>query len=207
MTDGDTLPATIEATDTALAEIAPDGSRAYWKDEGRQSRYRDLLTHKEKLEAAREPAPAAENPLAIPSREEFTRQYPGGDYGALVGVARHVPDILLRVPEDEQGSFIASFEALPDSLTAHMVGELMNRSWAATDPMPEAEFQAFAQGQGRAIVAEWGHEAQSKAARVRGRLWRLIDGLASDRDAERFADWLADLSPAAAAAVYRKLGG
>lgn len=182
--------------------------KRYYRDEAMQARYRDLLDAQEPAAPAAgdpEPQPGDVVPLMPPS-EWMNVAEKGADYGVYRDAVTAANDVL-NAAGDAAGALDTSFSALPGTIRAVAVGELVNRSAVPVDPVPEDDLNAILrEGNNAALAREWGGSAPHKFAVVSERLWRVIDRL-SDADAVAFIRWHAGLPPAASAALARRIAG
>lgn len=201
----DNLPA-VQAEIAELQGMMGDRGSLYWKDESYQVRLRELYETRDGGGEAEtvEDSAAVSAELAPVSFQEFTAAMPDGDYLAYLAIARDVADVALGVPPNERPSLVASFNELPDEVTAAIALELSNRQGTGLEYCSDAEVRKFAGETGGRVVREWGAEAQVKMARVRARLNRCMD-LMDARGLDAFLDWHESLTDGQAAAVYRKL--
>lgn len=211
---GDLVPLGDVPTDLAAIEqeigeheaLMRSNRTAYNRDTGRQVRLRSLYEAREGGKAHSLQADAGADEMAIVPLAEFRAQAPEGNYSLYVDQMRHAGDIVCAVPGPERLAFIRSVDALPDDVVACMIGELMNRSAVAGGYASDEQVRAAMSGYpGASIVREWGSAANQNLAHVRARLWRCIDSMPTDRDADTFHTWLGGLTEAQAKAVYRKL--
>jgi hypothetical protein len=203
------MPTDLPAIEREISEheaLMRTDRRAYNADTSRQMRLRNLYEARAGS-AARDLQPeAGADEMAIVPLAEFRAQAPDGDYGLYLGQMRAAADVVYAVPGPERLAFIRGLEALPDAIFACMIDELMNRSAVAAGYATDAQVRAAMTGYpGASIVREWGAAANQNLAHVRARLWRCIDSMASDQDADAFHAWLGGLTEAQAKAVYRKL--
>lgn len=179
---------------------------AYNRDTARQVRLRNLYEAREGNRSQDLQADAGADAMAIVSLADFRKQAPDGNYSLYVDQLRHAGDIVYAVPGPERMEFIRSVDELPDGVVACMIGELMNRGAVAAGYATDTQVRAAMSGYpGASIVREWGSAANQNLAHVRARLWRCIDSMPTDRDADTFHTWLGSLTEAQAKAVYRKL--
>lgn len=194
---------------TILSEIsAIEGemtTRDYWRDEGKQARYRELVTQRE---AAAGPAAGGEEAgprINIHSMTDYLAEHgtPEG-YGVYTKLTREAADVAVAMPAEDYAAFESSFEALPDDITSAALAELLTTKPLA-EHVPEASARSFARTPEGAILArEWGQDFRHNMGVVRARLYRIMDGFDESHDA-RFLGWLGSLSTPAAIAIYRKL--
>lgn len=203
------VPSDLPAIQGEIGEIETlmrTNRPAYNRDVAKQTRLRDLYTARERSQTiVTADSPASMSRMEIMSKSEFMKDNPQGDYGYYVRAMREVADVTLAVPAGERDRLIDGFEALPGTVTAYMVHELLNKQAIAPEWVTDEGLRAAAKVPGGSIVQEWGHIAKQKVGLVRARLFRLLASFPTDRDADRFMDWLEGLSDAQAKAVYRKL--
>lgn len=194
---------------TILSEIASiEGemtTRAYWRDEEKQARYRDLVTQRE---AAAGPVAGGEEAgprIAMASVGEYIAEHGSADgFAVYTKLTREAADVAVAMPAADYAAFEASFEALPDDITNAALAELLTTKPLA-EIVPEASARSFARTPAGAILAhEWGQDFRHNMGIVRARLYRIGDRM-EESNVGRFLDWLENLSPPAAVAVYRKL--
>tara|TARA_R110000782_G_scaffold13999_27_gene42062 strand:+ start:65060 stop:65668 length:609 start_codon:yes stop_codon:yes gene_type:complete len=194
---------------TILSEIsAIEGemtTRDYWRDEGKQARYRELVTQRE---AAAGPAAGGEEAgprINIHSMTDYLAEHGTPDgYGTYTKLTREAADVAVAMPAADYAAFESSFEALPDEITNAALAELLTTKPLA-EHVPEASARSFARTPEGAILArEWGQDFRHNMGVVRARLYRIMDGFDESYDA-RFLGWLESLSTPAAIAIYRKL--
>lgn len=194
---------------TILSEIsAIEGemtTRDYWRDEGKQARYRELVTQRE---AAAGPAAGGEESgprIAMASVAEYVAEHGSADgFAVYTKLTREAADVAVAMPAADYAAFESSFEALPDEITNAALAELLTTKPLA-EHVPEASARSFARTPEGAILArEWGQDFRHNMGVVRARLYRIMDGFDESHDA-RFLGWLESLSTPAAIAIYRKL--
>lgn len=193
---------------TILSEISAIedtmGTRAYWRDEGTQARYRDLVTQRDAH--ALPPVETATGPrIEIVSTKAFADEHGSTDgYDTYRKLAASAADVALAMSASDYAAFESSFEALPDEITNAALAELLTTKPLA-EHVPEASARSFARTPEGAILArEWGQDFRHNMGVVRARLYRIMDGFDESYDA-RFLGWLESLSTPAAIAIYRKL--
>lgn len=194
---------------TILSEIsAIQGemtTRAYWRDEEKQARYRELVTQREAAAGSAAGGEEAGPRIALASVGEYVAEHGSADgFAVYTKLTREASDIAVRMPASDYAAFESSFEALPDDITNAALAELLTTKPLA-EHVPEASARSFARTPAGAILAqEWGQDFRHNMGLVRARLYRIMERFEEAHDA-RFLGWLESLSPPAAVAVYRKL--
>jgi len=194
---------------TILSEIsAIQGemtTRAYWRDEEKQARYRELVTQRESASGPAAGGEEAGPRIALASVGEYVAEHGSADGFAVYSkLTREASDIAVRMPASDYAAFESSFEALPDEITNAALAELLTTKPLA-EHVPEASARSFARTPEGAILArEWGQDFRHNMGLVRARLYRIMDRFEESHDA-RFLGWLESLSTPAAIAIYRKL--
>lgn len=193
---------------TILSEIASIegemGTRSYWKDEGKQARYRQLVSHKATFSGPAETILDGAV-VDIASRQEYAAETGTTDgYDRYVRVSMAAADVVLGMPSAEHREFIASFESLPDEVAGAAVLELVESKPAVEWSSDEAVGNFSRLPEGAVLVSEWRDDARRNLAVVRERLFRIIDRI-EEEDVGPFVDWLNSLSVPAAVSLYRKL--
>jgi hypothetical protein len=199
---GDLVP--TDPVEVEIASIQRDMSTnlaAYFRDEGKQQRYRDLLGQRRPEPVSTILAP----PVPIFSADEYRAEGgAAGHYGLYLDLSREAADVALAVPDDERAAFTADFEALPEDVSAAALAVLVDRRHISATSTPE-QVQTFAsEPAGAEMVKLWGDEAPRRLGVLRERLWRVHYRL-DDAGSGAFTRWFDGLSEAAAGAVYRKL--
>ncbi|MBB4633769.1 hypothetical protein [Sphingosinicella soli] len=196
------LPTILSEINAIQGEMT---TRAYWRDEEKQARYRDLVTQRQ---AVAGPVAGGEETgprIAIASVSEYVSEHGTADgYSTYMNLARSAADVAINMPAADYAQFERSFEALPDDITAAALAELLTSKPSAED-VPETSARSFARTPAGAILAhEWGQNFRHNMGLVRARLYRIMDRFDESNDA-RFLGWLESLSTPAAVAIYRKL--
>lgn len=197
----------LVAVDTELAQIEDlmrTDRAAYFRDEGKQSRYRDLLVQREGRNSQPEPE---SNQVLIPiaSTNQFVAEHGSlQGYDQYVNLSRRAADFALAVPAGERAEFIGSVECLPDEVAQACFAEIMRpKPWAGLTG--EVEMAMFADlPEGKLAIREWGAQAARNHATVRARVQRVREELEPWDDGS-FCDWHDSLSPVTKVAVYRML--
>lgn len=197
------LPTLLGELDDIRAEM---GTPAYWKDETKQARYRELVARRDAAVSSEPEETSGTSILPIASPREFEAETGTAQgYSFYLDTMRAAADVVFAIPAGDQAVFIADFEALPDEITTAALEEFMRHrpavDWCSEEAV--ANFKKLAEG--AVLVREWGHEARRNMAVVRERLWRVAHALGDEHLAHRFLDWHAELSTAAKVALYRKL--
>ena len=205
----ETLPAAMALPDVvaeigSLQSMMGDRGSLYWKDPGKQARYRDLLDARDG-DGTEIDDPAEDAFVAAEMSPVSAKSAPAGlDYMAYLRAVQSAGDIVFQVPAGERESLIRSFNSLPDAVSDAMTAELMNRAGTGFAPASEAEVRQFSREIGGRVVREWGNDTQQLMGRVRARLNRAMDAM-TEVGADRFEAWLEGLTDGQAAAVFRKL--
>jgi hypothetical protein len=193
--------------DQEIAAIESEmGNRGsdYWRSPAKQARVLSLYAQRNAATPSGYSDPTVLLPIA--SEAEFHAEAgPDASYSFYLDMMRYAADVVLKIPDGEQASFVASFEALPDDVAAVALDELM-ASKPPVDWVSEQAVHAFSQlPEGASLVHLWGHDARKNMAVVRERIWRVYENVPTDSDATRFLDWHERLSTGAKIALYRKL--
>jgi hypothetical protein len=194
---------------TILSEIsAIEGemtTREYWRDEGKQARYRELVTQREGVAGLVDEYEGAGPRIAIASVGEYVAEHGAADgYAVYSKLTREAADVAVAMPAADYAAFESSFEALPDDITNAALAELLTTKPLA-EHVPETSARSFARTPSGAILArEWGQDFRHNMGVVRARLYRIAERM-EDHHIDRYLGWLESLSTPAAVAVYRKL--
>ncbi|API58745.1 hypothetical protein BSL82_04965 [Tardibacter chloracetimidivorans] len=199
----------LQPIQTILGEIAQIegemGTQAYWKDEGKQARYRSLVSQKQSLGSVSGTILSDAAPVPIVSMKEFMAA--GNDpahYNYYFKMSAAAADVMMHLDRDEQLAFERSFEALPDEVAEAALLELMSAKPSVPWVSDEAAANFAKLPEGAILCHEWGHDARRNIAVARARLNRLRDRLDEHDDAS-FMAWFENLSDAAMCAILRKL--
>lgn len=198
----------LVAVDTEIAQIQElmrTDRAAYFRDESKQSRYRDLLVQRQGGLSQAEPDSGGEGLVQIFSQKQYEAQH-----GTLAGFGEYLKrvsraaDFVFAVPASEREEFKESIENLPDEIAEACFDEMMRPTLNAglSDPETMSLFAALPEGQ--IAMREWGHLAARNHATLRARMGRVMDVL-EDWQVGGFKAWHDDLSPEAKMAVYRIL--
>jgi hypothetical protein len=207
---GENLP-TILGEIEAIEATMRDAPRAYFRDEPLQARYRSLVAERHGGAGpggANLLDEASDVPLVpiLPLAEFAAQGGAPGDYGQYLKLARTAADWIFALPAEEQREFVCEFEALPLEVGTAALLEIAAPA-PQVAPVSEAGLAHFAaRPEGAVLLREWGPRAALGLARVRERLWRVIDRIPEEH-APAFAAWLDNLSTPCAIALYRKLAG
>ena len=197
----------LVAVDTEIAQIQElmrTDRSAYFRDEGKQARYRDLIVQRDGRKTQTEPeSNNAVIPIASP--KQFAAEHGNlSGYDQYVSLSRRAADFAFAVPAGERKKFIDSIENLPDEVAQACFAEIMRQRYHAGLSDSDT-LAAFAQlPEGRIAMREWGAEAARNHASVRARMFRVIDSL-DGWHVDSFIAWHEDLSPEAKVAVYQML--
>lgn len=187
-----------------IRSIMTNSPAAYFKDEGLQQRYRDLVGQPVAGSVLTGDVPATA-PVPIMRPKEYAAEMGSmAGYDEYVKLSRLAADFALAVPDNERDVFIASFEALPLPVATECLREMRRPSVRAgqTDADELSRFATTAEG--RVLVPEWRGMAATYHARVKARVWRIIDNLDLN-SVSAFGDWHEGLPTMSLVAVYRKL--
>lgn len=180
---------------------------AYFRDEEKQAHYRDLVAARDSMGS--EGALTVDDGkslLPIPSYTEWVKETgSGAGYDDLLKGFRTAADYLFAVPAAEQKALIAGIEALPQELGEAMIAEILS-PMPSVAPSGDTAVANFKERDDGAILSrEWGPYTARNLARVRQRLFRVIDRLEHESSVAPFIQWLDGLSTPVAVALYRKL--
>jgi hypothetical protein len=199
----ESLPTILSEIGALEAQMGDRGSD-YWRSPEPQARYRDLVTRRQEITA---PPPTAANDavLGIATASEFQAVRGSLEhYDAYLAVMRTAADFVQAVPDADRASFVASFEALPDTVAGAICAELLNRSKAHGTSMPEQVDKFMSRPEGAYMAREWGGSVARKLGLLRSRFERVVNVL-SERDSATFLSWFNGLSEGATIALYRGL--
>jgi hypothetical protein len=183
------------------------GTQAYWNDEAKRARYRELQTLKGEVTA-----PAGDDDggevLEVFGVSEYAAEHgTTAGYNTYLAATRGAADLLLGMGASDRAAITSSFERLSDNVAGACLQELMS-SRPPVDWSDDGDVAYFAGlPEGAFLVAEWGQDARHLHAVVRARLLRVVDALDTEGDVNAFLDWHESLSTGAKIALYRKLAG
>lgn len=198
------LPTILTEIDEIETVMATDRPR-YNRDYAMQARYRALLEQKVGSSGAILADGDSAPLVPIASQQEFAAVHgTTAGYSDYVRLSRTAADWVFAMPAEDQKAFVAGIEALPDDVTQAMFGEMI-ASPPMASPSSGTALAAFAEmPEGAALIREWGEASGRNLARVRARLFRVVDAIEA-RSVDAFLGWLNGLSTNVAIALYRKL--
>lgn len=201
MRDLSHLPSILSESAAIESEM---GTQAYWNDEAKQARYRELQTQKNEVTASSDDDGGEVLEVFGPSAYAKEHGSTAG-YNSYLDLTRAAADVLLGMGASDRAAITSSFESLSDDVTAACLQEIMAGrpavDWSDDDDV------AFFAGlpEGAILVPEWGQDARRMHAVVVARLFRVVNTLDTERDINAFLDWHESLSTGAKVALYRKL--
>lgn len=200
----DDLPA-VMAELGAIQHTMRTEPASYFRNEPLQARYRHLLAVKGGLGSSILVDESPKPLVPIASKKDFAAQTGStAHYDDYLKLARTVTDWVFALPAGERAGFVASMEALPESVQAAAIIEITQRA-PIVEPSGAKALANFAKmAEGAVLMREWGEKSGYNLALVRERLFRVIDRL-EERYVTMFVRWLDGLSTDCAIALYRKL--
>lgn len=198
----------LVAVDTEIAQIRElmrTDRDAYFRDEVKQSRYRDLLVQRQGGPSHAEPDSGGEGLVQLFNQKQYAAEHGTvAGFDEYVKRVRRAADFVFAVPPSERAEFKQSIENLPDGIAEACFDEMMRPTLNAGLSDPETMSLFAALPEGRIAMREWGHQAARNHATLRARFGRVMSVL-EDWQRGRFEAWHEDLSPEAKVAVYRML--
>jgi hypothetical protein len=197
------LPTILNEIDS-IQDTMRSNPQAYFKNEPMQARYRQLVEQKggsssSSLEESSEPL--------VPVLRQSEYQAQGGPpeyYGEYLKLTRQLADWAMAMPAADQRSFVDSFNCLPLKVQLAAVQEIRSPT-PLVEPRSDKALAAFGEvPEGAVLMREWGHLSGRNLARVRERLFRVIDRLPENLAAS-FLKWVDGLSTNCAIALWRRL--
>lgn len=186
-----------------IERIMRTDMQRYWRDEAMQERYRQLLEAEEGPDMDED---GRFDLIEMPTPTEWKND--GGnpaEYQQRSTVIREVNDIIRDMSAESRGRFESSFAQLPAGIQSVALGALLDKRAVPIDPLSETAIEELQRIPSyAALIQEWGHEAPSKLAVAKERLWRVLDRL-TYYDVRTAINWLDRLPTAAAIALFRKL--